>query len=495
MSDAAPSLGAPLRRHRLGAILVKQLLALVVIELSVRAVAALGLVALPPGGLFGFDQTQHGVFAPEEKRLYQPDRNLVMRMRPNVHLEYPRATVPPGRPPAYSVDTDSHGFRTAPFADGKRPGVFRIICLGDSSTFGMNVAAEDAYPQVLGRLLDATHPGRFEVLNLGTVGYSSRQGIELLRREAQHYQPDLTVFAFGSNDRGWRRPLSDDALIRASQSPAGRFVAAADRALDHTYTYRLLKRGLGALTRRIVDTPDFSAGQFRNSIEGIRDAIVEANALIEERGGTLLVLGTLFKHTDADAGLAMGVAQSGAPYLSGHGLFASARNARTQEVEAGLRLPAAAVPPDEVLFRVQAPADDEVVLEWGPAVDALTVTPMHDDGRAGDQRARDGIWSLLVPRPASGRVTYKYRVRTPTGLHPELTDNLPLFTYREQAFAPDGSGEIDRFGEVYLHSDSAHPDEDGHALLAAALRDQILGSGTVHAFLQHQRPAGNLAVP
>jgi len=465
---------APMLRHRLPTILAKQLVALLALELVVRALAGLDLVALPPGGLFGFDQTQQGVFAPAERRLYQPDRNLVMRMRPDFHLEYDRAAVYPDGQATYTVDTEAHGFRTAPFSETKRPGVFRILCLGDSSTFGMNVEAADAYPQVLDRLLETARPGRFEVLNLGTVGFSSRQGIELLRREALQYDPDLVIFAYGSNDRGWHRPLSDDALIRLNQSATGGFVIALDALLDRSYTYRLLRRGSRAVTQRFIGSATFTAGPFRNSLEGIRDAIGEANALVTARGGSLLVLGTLFKETDAGSGLAMGVAATGAPYVNGQELFARARRAHTQGIEADLSLPAASAPDGLLLFRVQAPPATDVVLEAGPTVGELAHVPLHDDGQHGDQRAGDGIYSALVPAPPGRHLIYKYRTRTPGGLAPEFRDNLPLFTFREQSFPADGVGEIDRLGRVHLHSDSAHPDEEGHRLLAEALAAHIL---------------------
>ena len=39
-----------------------------------------------------------------------------------------------------------------------------------------------------------------EVFNLGGLGYSSYQGLQLLRRRARDLQPDLVVIAFAMND-------------------------------------------------------------------------------------------------------------------------------------------------------------------------------------------------------------------------------------------------------------------------------------------------------
>lgn len=471
---------------RLRSILLKNLLILLAIELVVRAVAGLGFVALPPGGLMGADQVQHGPNAPVEKRLYQPDRNLILRMRPNFHFVYDRIAAYSGKKATYTVDTEAHGFRTPPFSDKKRPGVFRIICLGDSTTFGMNVEAEDSYPRVLARLLEEAYPGRFEVLNLGTVGYSSRQGIELLRREAVHYEPNLVTFAFGPNDRSWRRPLTDDALIRMNQSFMGGIVIGLREGLDHLYIYRLMKRGLAPLMQGAADTAQVNTGPIRVSLEGLRDAIVEAHTLLAKESAALIVLNTLFRENDARNGIEMGVQQSGAPYVNAGNLFKTLRRERTRLIEAMLNLPPVQVPPAMTLFRVQAPRGKNVILEWSWYSRKPVQVPMHDDGQQGDQRAGDGVWSQLVPGQSGGTIIYKYRESTPGGILPEFRDRVPAFTLREQSASPGNLGEIDRFGEVYLHSDSAHPDEEGHTIIAKALLARIVETDNVKVFLREK---------
>jgi hypothetical protein len=49
--------------------------------------------------------------------------------------------------PVWSVSLNSHGFRDVEFPMAKPSSAFRIICLGDSWTFGANVDQEDAFPQ------------------------------------------------------------------------------------------------------------------------------------------------------------------------------------------------------------------------------------------------------------------------------------------------------------------------------------------------------------
>lgn len=51
---------------------------------------------------------------------------------------------------------------------GWRPGALvRVLCVGDSHTFGAGVDVYESYPAQLQALLDADSPGRFSVINLG----------------------------------------------------------------------------------------------------------------------------------------------------------------------------------------------------------------------------------------------------------------------------------------------------------------------------------------
>ena len=78
--------------------------------------------------------------------------------------------------PVWQVSLNSQGFRGEDFSEAKKPLSFRIICLGDSWTFGANVDQKEAYPQRLQSLLRAEFPdAEFEVFNLGVLAYSSYQ--------------------------------------------------------------------------------------------------------------------------------------------------------------------------------------------------------------------------------------------------------------------------------------------------------------------------------
>ena len=151
-----------------------------------------------------------------------PDKDLIWRNRPNlrrryidifspVHTDEERTSLlrrfRPILPdalqgnPVWEIALNADGFRDAEAPEGNKPSAFRIVCLGDSWTFGMNVGPEQAYPQRLRALLRAEFPGTdFEVFNRGVLAYSSYQGLELMRRSLLDLNPDVVVIGFAMND-------------------------------------------------------------------------------------------------------------------------------------------------------------------------------------------------------------------------------------------------------------------------------------------------------
>jgi lysophospholipase L1-like esterase len=90
----------------------------------------------------------------------------------------------------------------------------RILCLGDSVTFGYRVPvapdrqepttydpSEKPYPALLEELLRTRFPGKtIEVLPLACPGYTSGQGLTWLKRDVAQLQPDVITACFGFND-------------------------------------------------------------------------------------------------------------------------------------------------------------------------------------------------------------------------------------------------------------------------------------------------------
>ena len=451
--------------------------AVVAIELIVRAVAAIGWITLVAGDTHGFDRLHWGNDVPLEDRLYKQDRDLIFRMRGDFRKIYPRASLFPGQPVTYSIETNDHGFRTAPFAKAKPPGVFRVICLGDSSTFGMNVEAADAYPQVLSKLLEEQTPGRFEVLNLGVPGYSSRQGLEMIQREVLRFEPDLLTFAYGSNGRFWPGTTTDDANIRFNQSRFGAIATAAKSGLDQLYIYRLVRKLVTVALYSLVEGGIAATNvPHRVTLEGMRDAIVATHAEAGEAGAALIVVNLDLARTDAVQGMKMGVSETGGAYLDMRKLFDRAHRDRTERIEKAQRLPAARAKDKRSLLRSRAPQGRGVSVEWRPFLgQTSSFKPMRDDGSHGDQAAGDGIWSVYVPQRPGQRLLYAFW-RTVAGEKTrefEPGSNLGG-RWRMELIPKSGIMPIDDFGHYFLHTDNSHPDEEGHRLIAEALVPSVL---------------------
>ena len=99
--------------------------------------------------------------------------------------------------PGRQINTD--GLRDRQRSVDRAEGVLRIVCLGDSVTFGYGVARVESYPAVLEDMLtDAGH--RVEVLNVALPGWSTRQQRIAYEQIARRYQPDLVLLGFCLND-------------------------------------------------------------------------------------------------------------------------------------------------------------------------------------------------------------------------------------------------------------------------------------------------------
>ncbi len=113
------------------------------------------------------------------------------------HKPFSKGSYPNG----IAAVANSQGLRDDEVEIPKPPGVFRILALGDSFTVGANVEQDDAYPQVLERLLNDSGKGRIEVVNAGVGGWSPFQYAQFLDNYGLRYEPDLVLVGlFVGND-------------------------------------------------------------------------------------------------------------------------------------------------------------------------------------------------------------------------------------------------------------------------------------------------------
>ena len=83
----------------------------------------------------------------------------------------------------------------------------RIICIGDSNTYGLYLERTQAYPAVLQQRWNAEPGlGTAEILNLGVPGTNSSKLRSNLPRLLHAFQPDAVLIMIGAND-AWTVPV------------------------------------------------------------------------------------------------------------------------------------------------------------------------------------------------------------------------------------------------------------------------------------------------
>jgi lysophospholipase L1-like esterase len=136
-----------------------------------------------------------------------------------------------------TASINSRGFRGPDFEATKAPGVFRVMCLGASSTFGYHNGDQETYPFLLQTLFtrDALHA---EAINAGFPYYNTGSILSLFTTELVSYRPDLITLYAGFNDTGWPTHIG----------LAGRLVLWVH---SHSITYLMLREGLGQFVGRV----------------------------------------------------------------------------------------------------------------------------------------------------------------------------------------------------------------------------------------------------
>ena len=168
-----------------------------------------------------------------EDRMFQYDPDLLWTLKPEFEGSYSGVLC---RIHASGVRCDP-----ARKINENAPSAFRILCLGDSRTFGYGVEEEKSYPFLLERFLQKRLPGvSIVVINGGVPGYSSCQGSIWLRKKGLAFKPHLIIAAFSINDR---RAVEDsdheDGLLTFQQ----RYEKAKwDRRLGPFFLYRFVKQ-------------------------------------------------------------------------------------------------------------------------------------------------------------------------------------------------------------------------------------------------------------
>ncbi len=117
----------------------------------------------------------------------------------------------------------------------------RIAVVGNSCSFGWQVAAEDTYIFALVDSLNANSSSKkFQALNGGIPGYSSYQGKLFYRKVLAPLKPQVTLIMFGWNDQ-W---AAAGNIIDSEQKAPSHLFLSALRMVSRLRIYRLLRAGI-----------------------------------------------------------------------------------------------------------------------------------------------------------------------------------------------------------------------------------------------------------
>jgi lysophospholipase L1-like esterase len=203
---------------------------------SVEVITRLALPHLSSLDLFvTTPQQKMQVANKEQSGIFEGDPLLLWRLKPNLNQVVWDYTV---------LSTNEQGFRADYPIQTKQPGTLRIVCLGDSVTFGYRVPVVWPnkpteydhewlpYPMLLEKQLREANIGRqIEVITMAVPGYTSHQGLAWLRRDIDHLEPDLVVVRFGWNDVSFSDAPDRETIRTDWRSVAVRWM------IDHSQTF------------------------------------------------------------------------------------------------------------------------------------------------------------------------------------------------------------------------------------------------------------------
>jgi len=479
-------------------------------------------------------------------RVLERDDDLIWKSRPNLRRRYIDIFSPadseadrasmlrqfvPSIPeafkfnPIWEISLNSRGFRDTEFPVKKPPTTFRIICLGDSWTFGANVGQDQAYPQQVGALLDMEYGDTsFEVLNLGVLGYSSFQGLEQLKQQVTDLQPDLLLIGFGMNDasfKGYRDkdiPVSrkretlvekilEFSAINLESYKIVKYWIDLARFSPASIGNHLEKQGRSSgrktaesLRQQYEDNEPWvavSPSDYRKNFQEIIK-LARANQIGIILLNNLLVLDDPYKDILDDISKTEGV-----PLIDSSWLIYQARKKYEQGIETKLGLEpqktftnGAVSSNNEVVFRVYTgnrPVPETLYIA-GPYSQLGDSIPnrvrMYDDGTHGDQVAGDKVWSFTASLPPETEIAYLYTNSGQEGKWEGL-DVPHIRTVRTGTQPGKFYAPIDTFGKIYMQADSWHTNAAGYELIANAVFESLKKDENFDRYVSNQeRPVG-----
>ena len=290
-SGEQPSARAiPLRRRLI--YLAVPPIAFILLLLLIELIARLALE--PVSSLETFVRVAYPDLVGEKEgaRAFEGDPLLAWRFKPNLKDQYWDYT---------TFSTNEAGLRhDGPVRRKPRDG-FRVLCVGDSVTWGYRVPVSfpqaplrfnrnhRPYPRLLEAKLRAMLAGRaVDVVTLAVPGYTSHQGLAWLRRDIDRYDPDLVIICFGWNDTDVRAAPDSETLPMGWLARMRRRLLGASRAMVAASRWIEDRRAAGKAATPPTSVPRISEAQYVENFRHMTD-------LVRRRGARPIVIAPIYR--------------------------------------------------------------------------------------------------------------------------------------------------------------------------------------------------------
>ena len=495
---------------------------------------------IPVPYVFGDD---HGPIPPwlDGLRILEPDKVLIWKNRPKSqgryidvfspgHSEREKTAIlrrflpqPPDSlkgNPTWEISLNSEGFRDVEIRKQKPSSVFRIICLGDSWTFGWNVGSTQSYPQQLQDLLRREFPeANFEVFNLGVAGYSSIQGLRLLKTRVLDLHPDVVVVGFAMNEP---HMAGVDDKNASTGEESIKLVQTLSSMLNKSESFKLLRywalllrwkprsiseyledKSYNATWRQQVTGNEFDKFEpwMRDSLRDYDNYHREMIKVARSRNISIVLLYNEFWRDSPYLKVLQRISRDErVPLVDSSALIAGAQKRIEEELEKKLDLQPRksqrgnAHGKIEVVFRLFADKwsvpKTMYIVGNHPKLGNLVPNKvaMYDDGTHGDQTAGDHVWSYSATFEPGTKLSYIYTDSGKEGKWEGLdVPHIRSFTVEAKNGEQKLYRPIESFGKIYMHADPWHTNAVGYQLIARALLDNLKKNEQVKDYLRQAK--------
>jgi len=357
----------------------------------------------------------------------------------------------------------------------------------------------------------------FEVFNLVVGGYSSLNGLKLLKTRALDLNPDLAIISFAMNEP---RMAGLPDKIASQGEEFVNLQKTLSLLLNKSELFKLLRywavllkwkpESINRYTEKmsqsaiwkgqLVDNDDKLQPWVKDSLKDFDNNHREMIKVARSHNISIVLLYNEFWKDSPYLKVLQRIARDErVPLVDSSGLIAGAQKRIENELEKKLDLQPGKSQRNnahgeiEVIFRVFADkwSVPKAIYMAGNHPKLGNLIPnkivMYDDGTHGDQKAGDNVWSYSATFPPGTNLFYVYTNSGEEGKWEGLdVPHIRSFTVEAKNGEAKLYRPIESFGKIYMQADPWHTNAAGYELIAKALLDVLKKNDRVKDYLRNQ---------